>query len=153
MYAMAYYVILVIGSTTEMRIAIPYIYRYLLIKIQDKNARHYDSTMSHGTPILVILKMKSMNLPEGAIRQKMMKEGFLSNKIDSFFDYFNANNSNNMNKKGNNNFIPEKFGNNEKYSSIIKLKNLKEPELALRHRMKSDGFSQYEIDDFFKSCS
>ena len=59
---------------------------------------------------------------------------------------------NNLNMKGNNNAIPEKFINNEKYSSIIKLKNLKVPELALRHRMKSDGFSQYEIDDFFKSC-
>ena len=117
---------------------------------QNDNTNNENNPYTNNDKYKIILKMKNMNMPEGAIRQKMMKEGFSLNEINEFFNYFlNNTNSNTNQKNSKNNEIQDKFLQDTRFASIIKLKNLKVPEIALRHRMKSDGFSQVEIDDFF----
>lgn len=97
--------------------------------------------------------MKAMNMPAGAIRQKMMRDGLLTAaEIDQFFNTdlsLTAATSGTGTKQGNNNSNMEKYKNDKKYENIIKLRNLKVPEIALRHRMRTDGFTTEEIDKFF----
>ena len=86
------------------------------------------------------VKMKKM-LPEGAVRQKMMADGFSDAEIDSFI-------ANGPPMVGGaaapaaSASVPD-----ERYEKYVKMKKML-PEGAVRQKMMADGFSDAEIDSF-----
>lgn len=127
---------------------------------------HNNSSTPYGNDerYTIILKMRAMKMPEGAIRQKMMKDGqFTVAEIQQFFQPTADSSSGSSVSSGTTtsqgsltNDKIETCKNDARYAHIIKLKNLKVPEIALRHRMvtdTADGFSSEEIDDFFAAFS
>jgi hypothetical protein len=87
-------------------------------------------------------KMQKMNLPEGAIRQKMSAEGFADNEIDSFF-----------NQTAPAWVMPApavdlSMLSDPKYDKYMKVKDMGVPEAAIRVLMMADGFEEEEIAKF-----
>eukprot|EP00981_Chlorochromonas_danica_P005143 scaffold1036_cov169-Ochromonas_danica.AAC.23 len=84
-------------------------------------------------------KMKTM-LPEGAVRQKMVVDGFSEVEIEAFFSGTPA--------------VPSAPAPaavvDERYAKYAKMKTML-PEGAVRQKMVVDGFSEAEIDRFFGS--
>ena len=91
------------------------------------------------------VKMQKM-LPEGAVRQKMMTEGFNQAEIDSFFT-----NGPPMVASAAAPvavavvLAPEP---DERYAKYVKMQKML-PEGAVRQKMASDGFTPAEVDSFF----
>lgn len=94
-------------------------------------------------------KMKKM-LPEGAVRQKMMLEGFNEAEIEGFFNgtvgYTTTNSTNGANTNTNNN--SNAVVADERYAKFEKMKKML-PEGAVRQKMMLEGFTETEIEGFF----
>lgn len=88
------------------------------------------------------VKMQKM-LPEGAVRQKMMTEGFNSTEIDSFFA-----NGPPMVTAAAPPAVSSAPVPDERYSKFVKMQKML-PEGAVRQKMASEGFTPAEVDAFF----
>ena len=75
----------------------------------------------------------------------MMKDGFTPKEIEDFFAAAPIR----TDEGNNNNKDYSKFSGDPRYGPIIKLRNMRVPEIALRHKMATEGFTQLEIDDFW----
>ncbi len=76
-----------------------------------------------------------------------MKDGFTSTEIEEFFKATPVEFLEKQSKS-----IDNRFSNDPRFTNIIKLRNLRVPEVALRHKMRTDteaNFTTQEIDDFF----
>ena len=87
-------------------------------------------------------KMK-MDLPEGAIRHKMMQDGISNEGIESFFNQVSGETIND----GKN----AKKIENPKLTKYIKMKKMGLPDGAIRHKMMQDGISDDLMNEFFNS--
>ena len=88
-------------------------------------------------------KMKKMNLPEGAIRQKMSSDGLSSADVDAFFSGVASSSSSSSP-------IASIVVEDEKFAKYTKMRKML-PEGAVRQKMSADGLSPADIESFFAS--
>jgi hypothetical protein len=94
-------------------------------------------------------KMKRM-LPEGAVRQKMMLEGFSDAEIDGFFDG-TVGSSSDVPPAAPPSFAPKPIGpgtTDDRFAKFEKMRKML-PEGAVRQKMMIEGFTSDEIENFF----
>ncbi|KAJ1412827.1 P-loop containing nucleoside triphosphate hydrolase protein, partial [Ochromonadaceae sp. CCMP2298] len=94
-------------------------------------------------------KMQSM-LPEGAVRQKMMVDGFQQGDIDAFFGAESTPTTTPTPTAPTPTAptpTPIPSTDLSKYQRMLRMM----PEGAVRHKMTADGFSQAQVDTFFQS--
>ena len=93
------------------------------------------------------VKMKKMNMPEGAIRQKMAQDGLSAEDVESFF------------KNGGTGpvaaaeppvAVAAAAVVDEKFAKYVKMQRML-PEAPIRQKMAQDGLSPTDIDAFFSS--
>jgi hypothetical protein len=87
--------------------------------------------------------MKKMNMPEGAIRQKMSAEGFKPDEIDAFISGAPMPTVSEA---------PVKDAKDPKFAKFTKMKEMNLPEGAIRQKMVAEGLSVADIDAFFSGA-
>jgi hypothetical protein len=100
-----------------------------LIVDSNTNSSTSDSKDSPETRFEKYSRMKKNMVPEGAITQRMLADGFTAQEIEQYFRPASA-----------------KFDKYEQMKKIL-------PEAAVMHKMRIDGISDEEISSFFKVAS
>ena len=96
-------------------------------------------------------KMKKMNLPDGAIRQKMSSDGLSPDQINNFFTKSSSSGGGVSSSSGVEDVgssVPE-APIDERLIKYDKMKKMNLPDGAIKHKMTQDGIPKELIDSFF----
>jgi hypothetical protein len=100
-------------------------------------------------------KMQKMNMPEGAIRQKMASEGCSVSEQEAFFSGRAAPSTATIETQGSGTVAVVSSGpsGDPRYAKFRTMLKMKQPEGAIRQKMVVEGLSESEINSFFAAVA